>query len=125
MANQHPFVTVFETRKPYEVLMVLNAFEETGIPAFGQERSVDGVISAMPTSPIAWGGNSWTVQVARPAEADAKEILSGLPLGPSEKFDIGQLRARTGVGLFWQWVGAGALVVLLAAYFSGLWRLPG
>lgn len=123
MNSNTEFQPIFETGRPYEVLMVLNAFQEQGIPAFGQEVSVSGLVMEMPQSPAPAPGITWVVQVAQVAVEDAKAILSNLPVRGVKNPGVWDFAPNPKSKLLLQWVAGVILVLTLAGYLSKAWRL--
>ena len=119
------FVELYQTNRPHEIMMVLNALKERGLPAFGQERSVTGNISDLPMSPVAAPGISWVAMVSRGAEREARALLHSLPL--AQPVDgTGSVAPRGGErspNRMLQWSIAVILVLALAAYLSEVWTL--
>ena len=73
-------IAIFQTNQPHEVLLVQNHFKELGIPHFGQERSVTGLRTAMPLTPVPEPGIAWAIMVPDVAIEDAKRVISDLGL---------------------------------------------
>jgi len=109
MSGDSEFTTVFESDRPYEILLVLDALKEQGIPVFGQQLSSSGMVTALPQSPVPFPGRSWVAKVPRVAIADARAVIAQLPLvvdaGEQEPAPIASAgRSRVDRGTVGYWV---------------------
>ena len=82
MKHEANFTVVFETGRPYEILMVISALEENNIPVYGQQVSSSGMVTAMPPTPVAFPGTTWVARVPESVLSDAQSIISELPIQP-------------------------------------------
>ena len=78
-------IAVFRTGRSYEALMVLNELNAAGVPAYGQEESSGGLVTAMPPTPTQGPGVSWVVRVPEPAAEDARQIIRDLPIDAEQE----------------------------------------
>ena len=65
--------------------MVLNELNAAGVPAYGQEESSGGLVTAMPTTPTQGPGVTWVVRVPEPAAENAKRIIQSLPVDAEQE----------------------------------------
>ena len=65
--------------------MVLNELKAAGVPAWGQEESATGLVTAMPTSPSQAPSVAFIVRVPEPAAEDARRIIESLPIAADQR----------------------------------------
>ena len=125
MTESVNFTVVFETGKSHEILMVLNALKNQGVPVYGQQISISGLVTAMPTTPVAMPGITWMARVPDSALPQAKSVIASLPLHPVTNPGVWHFGPRPASKKIWQWYIWVIIVFVLAGILSnvcGLFR---
>ncbi len=77
-------IIILKTGRLYEADMLADALQKAGVPHYRREEHFSGLQEAMPALPMPGPGIFFTVVVPEVAQADAREILSVLPIEPGE-----------------------------------------
>jgi hypothetical protein len=89
------FRVVFRTGRVYELDVAQDTLRDAGIPSYAQEEGIGGLVTALPSSPVAGPGVWFNVLVPEERLADARNALSDAPLALALDLD-----SEPGVGHF-------------------------
>jgi len=115
-------IVVFRTGRSYEALMVLNELKSAGVPAYGQEESSSGLVTAMPPTPTQGPGVSWVIRVPEPAAEDAKRIVQGLPVDAEQEPGVWHFGPDKRTKRFLQIIAVIFLALIIASLVGDLIR---
>lgn len=116
------FVPVFETGRVYEWDVAKATLERSGIPCFGQTRTVSGTIEAL-EHPAPGPGVSFALLVPSDRIARAQDLLREIGLSPCSSPDIWHFNSSPGARRWWRRIAFAALLAFVLVAIRELYQV--
>lgn len=117
------FVKVLQTGQLIHMDWACNALDEAGIPYQRREETSGGIRLAMPIAPAVGPGTWWTILVPETSEAQAREVLAGLPFEQTATPDVWSFQPKPAVKLCWQILIGLIIGGILIGFVKAIFRL--